>query len=210
MFSISYFRFVYCLSVGSCIAVTELVLSYSSLIYLPHIFPNPCRGTMYSDRSWQFWVKYGEGEYIALLCWVQFGLQIWVTGYSRLWRPEQDSAAAKRPNMEAREDVEHSFCWPDGGFCHFLDANSSCHQNFLANISAGRQRKTKEKSGTRNDNSAKILWSVVWPGWFPNDAFTPIQRTLVEPRDICNASHLTVTVTLPEHVFDCFVSLPPK
>ena len=75
---------------------------------------------MYSDRSWQFWVKYGEGEYIALLCWVQFGLQIWVTGYSRLWRPEQDSAAAKRPNMEAREDVEHSFCWPDGGFCHFF------------------------------------------------------------------------------------------
>ena len=120
MFSISYFCFVYCLSVGSCIAVTELVLSYSSLIYLPHSFPNPCRSTMYSDRSWQFWVKYGEGEYIALLCWVQFGLQIWVTGYSRLWRLEQDSAAAKRPNMEAREDVEHSFCWPDGGFCHFF------------------------------------------------------------------------------------------
>ena len=42
-------------------------------------------------------------------------------------------------------------------FVIFLDANSSCHQNFLANISAGRQRKTKEKSGTRNDNSAKIL-----------------------------------------------------
>ena len=94
-------------------------------------------------------------------------------------------------------------------FVIFLDANSYCHQNFLANISAGRQRKTKEKSGTRNDNSTKILWSVVWPGWFPNDAFTPIQRTLVEPWDICNASHLTVTVTLPEHVFDRLVSLSP-
>ena len=66
----------------------------------------------------------------------------------------QDSAAAKRPKMEAREDVEHSSANTPfvGVFCICISILVEHSSPFFYFNSADPQRNTKEQCQTRNDD----------------------------------------------------------